>query len=462
MTSAALPRAGGNETVVVRAGDRCTPMEKLIVGLLFLYWLTYEHLAFFSAADLGGLAFLAITNLIKLGLPFLLLAYAGVPPRRTFARGAPAFYLICFATFLLWAAVPTIVSGDPITWVKLLPRFVYFVAALSLFTRRPATFVLFGKVMIVYVLSALVQYILLYLTGAYTSPIEWPNSRMAGPYASLGNITSMAYFPGIPVPVLRLTGYWNEPSHASACAFAGFFLGRYFVNIGESRIWRYASTTCLIAGILALSNAGYLALGSALVVGVFLDSGKLIGWRAIRTALVLPIGIGAIALVLLGRKYVAENLPDNGFARAITGVRSVEGSSADPTDGRLDLILSASRDVGKTVIGVGVQPVGDKGIQASASAPVYWLLFTGIPGILLLLAREGIVLFHGRKIARRDPIARPLVQAFVVVLAQHASYGDWMNANYFILAAAVLSYGLPSASSATEQTVRTAPDAHPV
>ena len=32
----------------------------------------------------------------------------------------------------------------------------------------------------------------------------------------------------------------------------------------------------------------------------------------------------------------------------------------------------------------------------------------------------------------------PLVQALVVVMAQHLSYGTWMNPNYLILAAMVL------------------------
>jgi len=82
--------------------------------------------------------------------------------------------------------------------------------------------------------------------------------------------------------------------------------------------------------------------------------------------------------------------------------------------------------------------VGSEGIDASASAPLYWLLLTGIPGLVLLLAREATLLASAVKLSRRSPAAVFLIQALVVVMTQHTVYGSWMNPNYFVLAVMVL------------------------
>ncbi len=406
--------------------------------LIFLYWLVYENVIFFYSMEYGGIALFVLTDGIKLILPFGLLLYTGLPRIRLLARGFSSLYIAFFIAFLLWGLIPTVISGDPISWLKLLPRLAFFLSAVSFFSRRPAAFNLFAKCMVLYVLSALLQYILLYVTHAYGNPINVGFAFLAGPFGLLGNVTSMMYFPGYSIPFVRLAGFWNEPSNVSGSAFAAFYLGRYLVAMGERPLWRVASYGCLLSGVLALSNAGYLALGASIIWGMFLGVGKFTARRMFQLALVLPIAAALLGIVAFGRIYVAENLPDNVWARALTGVRDTQAASEDVTAGRLSEAKATVKKSESGFIGVGIQEVGSGGIEGSGTAPLFWLLLTGIPGLLLLLCREAVLVAAMRSLVRRRPAMLLLTQALVVVVAQQMVYGSWMNPNYFILAAMVL------------------------
>ncbi|MDQ6770845.1 MAG: hypothetical protein M3Z54_12755 [Gemmatimonadota bacterium] len=412
--------------------------DKLVTSLVFLYWLVYENVIFFYAQDYGGTPLFLFTNGIKLFLPFLLLVLTGLPSSRMFREWPVGVYLVFFVAFLLWGAVPTLVSGDPLAWFKLLPRFVFFLSLVAFFSKRPSAFLLFAKCVIVYVISALVQYVLVYLTGAYDNRLATANGFMAGPHGLLGNLTSMMWFPGFPIPILRLCGFWNEPSHASASAFAAFFLARYVGVITGSGFWKKTSYAAFLAGILALSNAGYFALGSALLVGALFGGGRLTANRAFRLSFIVPIAGGLLWIVIFGRSYVSANLAGNVWARAITGVRDLDLQASDPSGGRIDVMHMTVDKAEETFIGVGLQEVGSDGITGSGAAPLLWLLLTGFPGLLLILCREATLVHSGVSLLRRAPVTMPLVQALTVVMAQHLSYGSWMNPNYFIHAAMVL------------------------
>ena len=417
------------------ASARLSVSNKFLGAVIFLYWLTYENVIFFYPRRFAGTGFVVLTYGLKLLLPFVILYVIGLPSR-VISRGPTRYYLVFFSAFLLWSLVPTVVSGDVVTWAKLLPRYVFFLSALGLCARRPAVFALFAKCVVIYVLSALLQYILLTTTGPYQT--RETVALLAGPFGLLGNVGSRMTLPGAPILIVRLCGFWNEPSNASASAFVAFFLARYLVSTGARPFWRKASYGCLAAGLLTLSNAGYFALGCALSVGLLATVRRFTVRRVLLAALLLPIAVGLLGGALFGRRYVAEYFPDNAWARAITGARDTDEAARNPFAGRIAIAQQTLQTTGETLIGVGIQVVGSEGIEGSATAPLYWLLLTGIPGIVLLLGRETVLLAAGRSLMRRQPAMLPLVQALVVVMAQHLSYGTWMNPNYLILAAMVL------------------------
>jgi hypothetical protein len=216
-----------------------------------------------------------LTYTIKFALPFYLLFCTGLPSFELASRDSLGVYLALFFAFFAWALVPTLISGDPVEWLKLLPRMVFLVSAVALFERRPQAFNFVAKLIVLYVLSALVQYVLVYWTGAYAS-LAGPGRfrHMAGPFGMLGNVNSAFALPGARVVIVRLCGFWNEPSNAAGSAFAAFFLARYLVAAGERRIWQLASWACPGAGMLTLSNAGYFALGSGLLFGTLCGFGR--------------------------------------------------------------------------------------------------------------------------------------------------------------------------------------------
>lgn len=410
--------------------------NRLVTVLIFIYWLLYENIFFFYSDELG---ILYLTNAIKLGLPFLLF-FIVQPSWKVIFRSPVNIYLFFFTSFLIWALVPTTISGDPMEVFKLIPRFVFFVAVVGWYSKRPTAFNLFAKYIVIYVLLALLQWVLLYMTSAYNNVTPMMSGiRFAGPLGILGNVTSMMFFPGTGFPFIRLCGYWNEPSNASASAFAGYFLARYLFSVGEGLIWRMASYACLVAGFLALSNAGYLALSAALMFGVVYGVKK-IGARELAYIMVVSlIVMSLITVASFGRKYVSENMPDNDLARAIVGAHDVK--STDYASGRFDLLDIAIDKVGNNIIGTGIQVVGPQNqADISPSAPIMWLLFTGVPGFLLLLGRETVLLICCKSISRRNPVALLLAQALIVVMIQHVSYGSWMNPNYFVYAAVVFAY----------------------
>lgn len=453
--ASSLPRASVSESGIRSTDLRLT--EKLITLLIFLYWLVYENVVFFYSMEYGGTAFFILTNGIKLFLPFGMLLYTGLPSYRILRRSYTSFYILFFVAFLLWGLVPTLVSGDPLAWLKLLPRLMFFLSVVAFFSRRPTAFSLFAKCMVVYVLSALLQYILLYWTGTYDNTIDYKNQRMAGPFGLLGNVTSIMVFPSDPFPIIRLTGFWNEPSNASGSAIAAFFLARYLVATGERSFWRWASYACLFAGILALSIAGYLALCASLVLGLFFGVRGFTVGRVFQFVLLLLIVIALFGLVVFGRSYVAENATDNIWARAITGARDHGPQQRDDvSSGRLDIAKMTLEKSASELIGVGIQEVGSEGIEGSATAPLYWLLLTGFPGLVLLLSRETVLLAATRSLVRGQPAVLPLTQALIAVMTQHLSYGSWMNPNYFILAAMVLV----CSHKATQQLLTTSQLSH--
>jgi hypothetical protein len=433
--------AGANFQASKRSGV-LSLTDKFVTALIFLYWLIYQNIFFFYPMEVGGTPLAVLTGAIKLLLPVFLLIFTGLPSLATLSRAPVGLYCLFFTAFMLWGAVPTLISGEVVEWLKILPRVLFFACLLAWFSHRPATFALFAKWMMLYVMSALAQYLLIYATGAHETAVFTGYAYMAGPWGLFGNMSSRFYLLDNSVPFLRLAGFWNEPTHAAACAFSGFFLGRYLILTGHKKYWRTVSYVCLIAGVLTLSLAGYLAIGSAIVFALMFESKRWTTWRVVRFSLLFPVAMLLFLIVVFGRTYVADNYPDNIWLRAIVGARdsNIQQASYDPTSGRMDIASGALDRATSTVVGVGIQPTGMSGISAPESAPLLWLLLTGIPGLILLLCREAALLLQGRAIARVDPAALSLVQALVAVMAQQLSHGDWMTPSYFVLAAMVLAF----------------------
>ena len=426
-----------------------TIIDRLFVWLIFCHYLIYE-LVFFFYYDFAGGIVTPFVSAWKLAFPVVLFIYGCVARGPVLRRviWPLAGYLIAFCLFLIWAVIPSILSpfgaASILEWLKLLPRALFFLGLVGFVLSKPKAFDLLIRILVGWAVICVVQYSILVISRGYETLYKFSGIPVsfAGPYGLLGNVSSLMTFPGLSFQIARLCGFWNEPSNASASLFAAFFFSRYLFQIHGAKRWRYASYVLFVGGVLCLSNAGYLAIAIALAFGSIVSR----GWRvssSFRRICLLAFGLTLILIAVFGRGYVAEKLPDNDWARAFVGARELNASGdseSDPYGGRIDLLTSVYAEVVKRPIGLGIPPFGRADVQnISATAPVYWLLATGIIGCVLLLLREGFAAMAAFQYSRRSLLVRTAAQAWIVVVVQQSVYGSWMNPLYFIVTTGLLT-----------------------
>ena len=410
--------------------------DKTAVVLIFIYWITYEHFIFFRP-DYFGFVFTALTYAVKLLLPVVLIWYTGIN-LSLLRKGVSSLYVSIFTAFIVWIGFSTLVNGDMLRWLQLIPRLVFFVVALNLFYKKPQAFHFFAKLMIAYVLFALLQYILTYVFAGYSNPvIVLGGLKTPGIYGLYSNITSMMYFPSIQFPIIRLSGFWNEPSNAAGSAFSAGFLALYLQTQYKER-WGKVAALCFLSGFLALSNAGYFALALGILVWIFLDKESVNSFKVIIVkVLILVFTIFIVWLAFFGREYVQSNGIDGVFIRSLVGLRDVDVE--DVYSGRFVLLQNIIEFVANNPMGSGLlHSNGD--VKDSASAIVQWFLVGGVLGLVLIILREVTLYAAAIKLTRKERGSVFIVAALAVVMGQHLSYGSWMNPSYLTLAAAIIAF----------------------
>lgn len=411
--------------------------EKFITYLFFFQWLIYENVILLEPVAFGGDIFLFIVFGFKLILPFLLCYIVGLPPKWVIKSPNFLIYIALFLLFIFWGVIPTLISGTIISWFKIIPLFFFLLASVSFFSKHLFAFNLFAKCIIIYTLTALVQFLLLYLVQDYQESGSFP---LAGPWGLFGNIQGKFGLPGIDFTIVRLCGFWREPSLASGTCYVSFFLCKYLVKIGENKFWNFVSYFCMLAGILTLSNAGYLAFASSLL-GVIFFNLRIISKRFLYILLVLPLIIVMVWGAIFGRQYFAENGSDNPFLLAAVGVRSagnINSNDFDPSDGRLDLMQYTLEETSKNIIGKGIQVTGSTGIKSPSGGLLFWMLLTGYPGALLILLLATFPILLNFNIKDNSTGIISLGQALIVLFVQQSSYGSWLDPNYIILSSLLL------------------------
>jgi len=426
------------ETIRLSSSKYSINKVKSITVLIFFYWLIYENIILAESLAFGGSLMLILVFGYKLFFPLLLLKFSSPFKLSTFKNKGIFLYTISFLFFIIWGSVPTLISGDVFSWIKLLPVMIFFIATLSFFSKFPYSFIFLIKLIILYVLSALVQYFIINIFGFYGQ--EFGSFTLAGPFGILGNTQGQFQLPLINQPIIRLCGFWREPSNASAVAFACFFYAKFLYSQGENKKWLYSGYLCFLAGILTLSNAGFLAIGVAVFFGFILQK-QSTSSKFIKLIIIIPLISIFIWFSLFSRAYFSKYGTDNPYFLAISGLRAIDigYKDYDPYDGRLDRMSYAYEETKKNIIGKGIQTTGSKGISgAPAGGFLYWMYLTGFPGLSLLLIREFNLFLSTIKNIKKNQNVLFLGQALVVTLVQHLSYGSWMDPNYIFLASAIL------------------------
>jgi hypothetical protein len=407
----------------------------LAVGYIFLYeWGVFE-------AD----ALRTPVTVAKLLVPVILLVLIPVriPQSKAFKR-----FILFYFLFMVWALAPVIASGEfqdtALVWFRYMPRFFFALLIGVYFLRQPEAPIKLMKFLVIVGAITVVQFCLLVPAVMFDLVGQLQTAGLrgaiyAGPFGILGNQTATMFFPGLSLPVFRLTGFWLEPSNASGFLFAAFFLARVIFLIEKKRFWRIMSYVCLVGGFLALSNAGYLAIASPILFSCLFmkkSRGKFV-YVLVLTVLALGLAFFAVG----GRTLVNEQYGSSAGLRALAGARA--GTEFDPYGGRvellqknLDLVISKPFGIGIKVAGEGVAGSYE---EASGSAPILWLAYTGVLGLLLLAFREYQIIKVAIKYSRESPIIMGAAQAWLAMCVQHLVYGTWMTPAYLVLCALVTS-----------------------
>jgi hypothetical protein len=418
-----------------------------IITAVVVYAMIYEWGIFEAAPK-------SLIFTIKVFLPCLLLF---LTPLRKVNFTYLNKFVIFFILFMLWGFIPSVFSSyyvqTIIQWLKFLPRVLFFVIIGTYLLHKPIGSITLAKSFIIIGFLSVIQFLFLFITmraGITINSAQMGAGVYYGPFGLLGNQIAMMNFPGIQFPVLRLTGFWVEPSKASGFLLATFFLARGIYTLEKRNFWKLVSYSCLIGGFLCLSIAGYLAIIIAFLFGIIVRS------RILRVFIHFKITKGAlfrffcavvlivlVVLVFAGRSLVAEKYYHNTFLRSIMGVQgAAEVVLESPLDYRVGLLKKNIPIWFDNLFGIGFRIPGKTSSKesfwlASATAPILWLTYTGFIGLFLLLLRDAQVVIVFLKSARQSDYVRNVFQAWVVMFTQHLSYGDWMSPVYLVLCALV-------------------------
>jgi len=351
-------------------------------------------------------------------------------------------YFIFYVLFFLWLFVPNMIEGDNysiIKWLQSFPMIILFISLGIIMSLKSNVGYKINKIIVLFGVFTVAQYLILNLIPGVGS-VKFYGNSFAGPMGILGNIASNYSIPGVDRPIYRLCGFFNEPSNASAFLFSSYFISKSIYFINKKIIWRYFGLICFIGGILAFSNAGYIALGCAAIFSknISLKKTKPI-LSLLKKNFAVIFSLFIITFGLIGRYIVYTQEEMSLLARVSTGAVKPEYDSEgniDYTGGRVDKILMTIETMKSQPWGVGYKPIRSYEFTPPAGAPFLWLLIGGIPGALLLGFRESVWV---RSIRKFDDQKSYILQALIVIVVQHSIYGSWNNAFYYFLVAGLFS-----------------------
>lgn len=407
----------------------------MFVTLLLIYIFLFEWTIF----DIHLIS--PIVNALKMSIPvllFFLVFFSGSSFYlfRPFIR-----YLVLLLLFLAWAFLPSFLSTHApecvSQWSKYLLRYLMIFSVGTYFMSRFSAQILTIKLFSIIGLLVLLQFLCLnidFYSYPYLKPFAFSGNGapIYGPLGLFATPLNVSHY-----EMLRLIGYWIEPSKASGFLFPAFFLGQaiYFYNF--KRIWKYISYACLLGGFLCLSNAGYLGFAGAVLFGIL----RVMRFPKIKLLHLvgLALGIGFIVFALFGRLYIVNHSINSDFLRVASGASFKDTSLNydEISGGRVQLFQSNLNTLLKNPIGIGMRIPGTnedgEGFNITAGAPGFWLTFTGMPGLLLLLLVQLQTLYTNIK-SNISIFELRLTQAWITALLQQSVYGDWMSPFFHTLA----------------------------
>ena len=408
-------------------------IRKIIIYLIILQIILYEWGIF----ELNNL--LLIVNVLKIVIPIILFLIS-IYTTTTKIGKSTAVYLTGFILFAIYILIPTLISDNFeesfFQYLKIIPPRIFFIFAISfLFTKDPSLIKSISKILLYICIFSFIQYFFtLYYVNLHpfesSSIISDRGSKFVGPFGLFGNIATEFFLPFF--QAVRLTGFWIEPSNASAFLFSTYFLGKFLFkekNISNPMLYRIS----FFAGFLSLSSAGYIAFGIAYLVYLYFNKNVNKFFGFFTSLITIIIGIFGRFIYLT---YFPEN--DSMILKAILGVRDEKLQGQDFTGGRIDnysynynIIINHPFGIGFRIPGENI--LGKGFTEASASAPFYLATFTGLFGLGIFIYLKSHLILQFIKYNNISKNSLLLFCAWIVLSVQNLVYGTWLSFFYFFL-----------------------------
>lgn len=223
-------------------------------------------------------------------------------------------------------------------------------------------------------------------------------------------------------PIVRFCGPFTEPSIASAYSLAAAAVW-FGTNRDRSIRGTAAGALCFAAGICTLSITGGVLI-ALYVLTPCLSQARLRVWPSA----VAAVAIAAFALA--ARPLAVWVFPESNLLSILAGIRSQGTDSLDSlSSGRLTWFGSSVAQGLSSVVGVGPPSVlGEGGLEeTSQSAPALWLLFGGVPALILTCTWQMdtlVAILRGKPWSRARTSA---VQAYVSLESLQLIYGTFLS-----------------------------------
>lgn len=392
--------------------------------------------------------FIFTANMLKIAIPAVFLLFLlEVKRSPEYAIFRP--YGLFFVLFMSWGLISSLFSPELyeciIQWAKYVPLLLFccFICLYMLKNKRISEAIM--KFFVVIAVLIVVQYVILTIVS-FHGPVErfsnlnFLNSTYLGPFGLLGQGLGQVYFSPMKLSLFQLYGFWMEPAKAAGFLLASVFFAEIIFFKTRKIIWKIAKFACFLGGVATFSNTAYLCIGMVGLLGEIFWLMKSEDRKLFHLAMCILFILVSLTAVF-GRYFVAKYYPTNMDLRYIIGVRDAVN---DPYSGRIELFNSNIAAVKESpLMGIGFRIAGKneqgQGYTVSSHVMGYWLTFTGIVGIMLLMLRE----FQIIRVVAKNMFSSVYIlrasQAWLAFFTANLTYGTLMDPFYFITVAIVFS-----------------------
>lgn len=415
----------------------------LLLAMIGVYAMLFEWRSIFERPY-----FIFTANLLKTIIPAVFLLFI-LRVKRSSKYAVFRPYVLFFLLFLTWGLISSLFSSEfnecLVQWSKYVSLFFFcYFICLYMFNNEYVKEIIM-KFFIAIAIFTVIQYIILTVAN-FCWPVEIFNNPThsgglyRGPFGILGQGSGRVWFNDKKLSFFQLYGFWKEPSNAVGFLLASYFFAEIIFLQTKQRIWKIAKFACLIGCIATFSNTAYLCIGMVGLLGqvFWLKVNK--NMRFFRLAMALIFALLCF-FAIFGRYFVAKYCADNVELRYAVGVRDAVN---DPYGGRAELFKSNFVDLKVSpLLGIGIRIPGKdeqgRGYAVSSHALGYWLIFTGIIGIILLMLREFQIIKAIVKNIFSSVYILRVSQAWLALFVSNSIYGTLMSPFYFITVAIVFS-----------------------